>query len=116
MVTSGCCIITGQIRNKTGITLESAQSIPRDLSMWHMCAIFLPSILMDNYIKIRKIIMNSLNDQNEKQSSCRRLLLGMNASNNDIEKNHSPNGTPKYHPKIRNHTLRTTTALVRAFM
>jgi len=34
MVTSDWCETTGQIRNKTGITYESAQSILRDLSMW----------------------------------------------------------------------------------
>jgi len=102
MVTSDCCVITGQTGNKTGITYESTQSIPRDMSMWHVCAKFVPTILMDNYIKIRRILMNSLNDHKKKQSYC-RLLLGMNASNNDIEKNHSPNGTPKYHRKIRNH-------------
>jgi len=49
--------------------------------------------------------MNSLNDQNKKQSFYRRLLLEMNASNSDIEKNRSPNGTTKYHPKIRNYRL-----------
>ena len=81
MVTSDWCEITGQIWNKTGITYESAQSILRDLSIWHTCAKFVPGILVDDYNTVRTALSNSLYDQNKKQASCHRSLLGINNIN-----------------------------------
>ena len=49
--------------------------------MWNICAVFVPGNPMDDYIKIRRVLTKSLDDQNKKQASYHRLLLGMNASN-----------------------------------
>jgi len=51
------------------------------MSMWHICAKFVPGILMDDYNTIRTVLTNSLYDQNKKLASYQRLLLGINASN-----------------------------------
>lgn len=61
--------------------MNRLKSILRDLWMWHICAKFVPGILMDDYITIRRVLTNCLYDQNKKQASYHRLLLGINNSN-----------------------------------
>jgi len=49
--------------------------------MWHICAKFVPGNLIDDYIKIRRMLTNSLYDQEKNQVSYQRLLLGINSNN-----------------------------------
>lgn len=52
--------------------------------MWYKHAKSVPGILMDDYNTIRRVLTNSLYDQNKRQASYYILLLGINNSNKSM--------------------------------